>query len=209
MEDASKPGDNIPSQPPTPSEEPAGMSRGTVHTKNGVNLYMRKNPDLKATVVGKIPNGKEVEIFDDFSNDKWYKVRYGGITGYSWKGNITKFKNGGLIDFTGPAWVDGSKNKPESILNAKDTDLLRNKLFGNSNSSLLKLIDSIKELADSCSISGKFGETSTPISIESVNVNIGMDTISNDYDARRAGQEVIKEILDISRKFGNLTLSRR
>ena len=209
MEDVSKPGDNIPSQPSAPSEEPAGMSRGTVHTKNGVNLYMRKNPDLKATVVGKIPNGKEVEIFDDFSNDKWYKVRYGGVTGYSWKGNITKFKNGGLIDFTGPAWVDGSKNKPESILNAKDTDLLRNKLFGNSNSSLLKLIDSIKELADSCSVSGKFGETSTPISIESVNVNIGMDTISNDYDARRAGQEVIKEILDISRKSGNLTLSRR
>lgn len=209
MEDVSKPGDNIPSQPSAPSEEPAGMSRGTVHTKNGVNLYMRKNPDLKATVVGKIPNGKEVEIFDDFSNDKWYKVRYGGVTGYSWKGNITKFKNGGLIDFTGPAWVDGSKNKPEYILNAKDTDLLRNKLFGNSNSSLLKLIDSIKELADSCSVSGKFGETSTPISIESVNVNIGMDTISNDYDARRAGQEVIKEILDISRKSGNLTLSRR
>ena len=209
MEDVSKPVDNIPSQPSAPSEEPAGMSRGTVHTKNGVNLYMRKDPDLKATVVGKIPNGKEVEIFDDFSNDKWYKVRYGGITGYSWKGNITKFKNGGLIDFTGPAWVDGSKNKPESILNAKDTDLLRNKLFGNSNSSLLKLIDSIKELADSCSVSGKFGETSTPISIESVNVNIGMDTISNDYDARRAGQEVIKEILDISRKSGNLTLSRR
>ena len=87
--------------------------------------------------------------------------------------------------------------------------MLRNKLFGNSNSSLLKLIDSIKELADSCSVSGKFGETSTPISIESVNVNIGMDTISNDYDARRAGQEVIKEILDISRKSGNLTLSRR
>ena len=209
MEDASKPGENTPSQPSTPSEEPAGISRGTVHTKNGVNLYMRKDPDLKATVVGKIPNGKEVEIFDDFSNDKWYKVRYGGITGYSWKGNITKFKNGGLIDFTGPAWVDGTKNKPESILNAKDTDLLRNKLFGNSNSSLLKLIDSIKELADSCSVSGKFGETSTPISIESVNVNIGMDTISNDYDARRAGQEVIKEILEISRKSGNLTLSRR
>ena len=209
MEDTSKPGENTPSQPSTPSEEPAGISRGTVHTKNGVNLYMRKDPDLKATVVGKIPNGKEVEIFDDFSNDKWYKVRYGGITGYSWKGNITKFKNGGLIDFTGPAWVDGTKNKPESILNAKDTDLLRNKLFGNSNSSLLKLIDSIKELADSCSVSGKFGETSTPISIESVNVNIGMDTISNDYDARRAGQEVIKEILEISRKSGNLTLSRR
>ena len=209
MEDASKPRENTPSQPSTPSEEPAGMSRGTVHTRSGVKLYMRKDPDLKSTVVGRIPNGKEVEIFDDFSNDKWYKVRYGGITGYSWKGNITKFKNGGLIDFTGPAWVDGTKNKPESILNAKDTDLLRNKLFGNSNGSLLKLIDSIKELADSCSVSGKFGETSTPISIDSVNVNIGMDTISNDYDARRAGQEVIKEILEISRKSGNLTLSRR
>ena len=31
------------------------------------------------------------------------------------------YKRGGLIDFTGPAWVDGTPMQPESILNAYDT----------------------------------------------------------------------------------------
>jgi hypothetical protein len=35
--------------------------------------------------------------------------------------NYTKygFKTGGLADFTGPAWLDGTPSKPEYILNAK------------------------------------------------------------------------------------------
>ena len=32
-----------------------------------------------------------------------------------------KFKTGGLADFTGPAWLDGTKSKPELVLNQKDT----------------------------------------------------------------------------------------
>jgi len=35
---------------------------------------------------------------------------------------LTKYARGGLIDFTGPAWVDGSSDMPESILNAQDTE---------------------------------------------------------------------------------------
>ena len=34
------------------------------------------------------------------------------------------FKRGGLINFTGPAWVDGSTSSPESILSAGDTENL-------------------------------------------------------------------------------------
>lgn len=32
-----------------------------------------------------------------------------------------RFKTGGLADFTGPAWLDGTKSKPEIVLNAQDT----------------------------------------------------------------------------------------
>lgn len=31
------------------------------------------------------------------------------------------YKTGGLVDFTGPAWLDGSKSKPELVLNSRDT----------------------------------------------------------------------------------------
>ena len=35
---------------------------------------------------------------------------------------MVQYKTGGLADFTGPAWLDGTKTKPEIILNQKDTE---------------------------------------------------------------------------------------
>ena len=32
------------------------------------------------------------------------------------------YKTGGLADFTGPAWLDGTKSHPELVLNARDTE---------------------------------------------------------------------------------------
>jgi hypothetical protein len=32
---------------------------------------------------------------------------------------LPEYASGGLADFTGPAWLDGTKTNPEYILNAK------------------------------------------------------------------------------------------
>ena len=37
------------------------------------------------------------------------------------KGNYPAFLNGGFADFTGLAWMDGTKSKPEAVLDAEDT----------------------------------------------------------------------------------------
>ena len=37
------------------------------------------------------------------------------------KSGLTAYKTGGLADFTGPAWLDGTKSKPELVLNQEDT----------------------------------------------------------------------------------------
>ena len=42
------------------------------------------------------------------------------------KGNYPAFKEGGLADFTGLAWVDGTKSKPEAFLDAEDTKNVSN-----------------------------------------------------------------------------------
>jgi len=34
---------------------------------------------------------------------------------------VPEFKTGGLADFTGPAWLDGTPSKPEIILNQQDS----------------------------------------------------------------------------------------
>ena len=49
-------------------------------------------------------------------------------------GNFRKYKNGGLVDYTGLAWVDGTKSNPEYMLNATDTE------------NLMKLTDDLRKL---------------------------------------------------------------
>lgn len=189
---------------PTQTE---GTSRGKVKTNTGAGLYIRSKPDLNAKKVGKIPNGGTMEIYDDYKNRKWYKVRYNGMTGYSYKQYIKKYAQGGLVDYTGPAWVDGSKSKPEAFLSAKDTALLKSKIFSDSNFSLRSCIEAIQALADNFrSIST---DNSENINIENISIQVGNGTISSDYSARKAGQEIMDEILNVAKKAGNLTLARR
>lgn len=40
---------------------------------------------------------------------------------YKHQGNIYRFATGGFADFTGPAWLDGTKKRPEAVLNALQT----------------------------------------------------------------------------------------
>lgn len=40
------------------------------------------------------------------------------------RAGLVAYKNGGYVDFTGPAWVDGTPGKPEYMLNAGQTKLM-------------------------------------------------------------------------------------
>lgn len=40
------------------------------------------------------------------------------------KSNGKKYATGGMVDYTGPAWVDGTKSRPEAFLSANDTQLI-------------------------------------------------------------------------------------
>jgi len=74
------------------------------------------------------------------------KTHYGEIP--------TGFKKGGLVDYTGPAMVHGSKTSPEAFLNAEQTKLfseLRDVMSGTKMSSLNSsvIIDKIEIRTDS------------------------------------------------------------
>ena len=65
-------------------------------------------------------------------DEKWFDEEYdfngdGKITDEDLfllveKFGVKKYKTGGLADFTGPAWLDGTASKPEMVLNARDTE---------------------------------------------------------------------------------------
>ena len=72
------------------------------------------------------------------------------------RNKFKKYKTGGLVDYTGMAWVDGTAQKPEIVLNAKDTanfieltKVLRQKMATSSGQQLQNVYFNIKaDIAD-------------------------------------------------------------
>lgn len=86
---------------------------------------------------------------------------------------LKKFKTGGVADFTGPAWLDGTKSRPEIILNQQDSrnfiqlkDILGSILKGNhySSSSTENNGDTVYDI---------------DINVEKLEREVDLDTISN------------------------------
>ena len=197
------------SSAPTPEQE----ARGNAKFKNKdyqVYSYDDATTKKKGPIV--YGNGKNVSftVYDEQGN----RILISGTDGKGRKiekrwvpKKYFQYAQGGLVDYTGPAWVDGSKSKPEAFLSAKDTALLKSKIFSDSNFSLRSCIEAIQALADNFrSIST---DNSENINIENISIQVGNGTISSDYSARKAGQEIMDEILNVAKKAGNLTLARR
>ena len=99
------------------------------------------------------------------------------------------YKTGGLADFTGPAWLDGTKSKPEYILNADQTkafftlvDVLSGLGLGNSNST------------------EKTGDIS-------YDIDINVESIGSDYDVEQMANKVKSLIKDDAMYRNNNAIS--
>ena len=93
---------------------------------------------------------------------------------------IAKFAEGGLVDYTGPAWVDGTKTKPESFLDAEDTSLLRAMLDGWKHVRNLPFMSNISGVAD----------RGSDMSIGEVNVTLNEAQFNTDDDYETIAQKV-------------------
>jgi hypothetical protein len=93
----------------------------------------------------------------------WYSTKY------------SKFKTGGLADFTGPAWLDGTPSKPEYILNAAQT------------ARFFELVDVLGSLDGKTQPQETHGDNYFDISIH-------VDSIEEDYDVDQLAER-IKEII--------------
>lgn len=107
------------------------------------------------------------------SNSSWKKYIKGNTT---WK----KYAQGGLADFTGPAWLDGTKSHPEMVLNATDTQNLI---------TLKNILGAILQNANSAS------KTSTGDNYFDINIDA---QISSDYDVDQLSERIKKQIYEDS-----------
>ena len=104
---------------------------------------------------------------------------------------VKKFRTGGLANFTGPAWLDGTPSKPELVLNATDT----------KNFIALKDVLS-KAIGSTHAISNEYGGDTT------FEININVDHIANDYDVDKMAERVKKIIVKDS-SYRNVTQVRK
>jgi len=98
-----------------------------------------------------------------------------------------KYATGGLVDFTGPAWVDGTKIKPEAFLDSVDTKLIQ------SLTDTLRYVYVASPLMPPSDLIGNNSNT-----IGDVHVTINQAELKSDADfedvARRVGQVFTKEL---------------
>lgn len=120
----------------------------------------------------------------------------GGGGGGNYRG-ITKNKNGGLVDYTGLAWVDGTTTEPEAFLSADDT----------------KRIGEAAKLLSNLPILNSTSSASTPLSTNigdtSIEIHINVDSISSDYDVDRLAERIKSDIVDASKPVGTPVILKR
>lgn len=100
---------------------------------------------------------------------------------------LKRYKKGGLVDYTGMAWVDGTKSQPEAFLNAQDT---RN-------------LSELKEM-----LAAHFNSTTNKTIGGDCTIYVNVDSISSDYDIDQAINKIKNEMVKSS-SYRNVNLISR
>lgn len=100
---------------------------------------------------------------------------------------LKHYKKGGLVDYTGMAWVDGTKSQPEAFLNAQDT---RN-------------LSELKEM-----LAAHFNSITNKTISGDCNIYVNVDSISSDYDIDQAINKIKNEMVKSS-SYRNVNLISR
>lgn len=162
---------------------------GYVAVVDGIAIPFTKNSTANKQLISYLENrGKSNYYIKDKLNKKvslsFLKAEYG-------------YLNGGLVDYTGPAWVDGTPSKPEAFLNSEDT-----KRIGEA----AKLLSNLPILN---STSSALTQLSTNIGDTSIEIHINVDSISSDYDVDRLAERIKSDIVDASKPVGTPVILKR
>ena len=109
---------------------------------------------------------------------------------YSIHTHTYQYKQGGLADFTGPAWLDGTKSKPEMVLNARDTE------------NLIQLKNILGSLLNRSSSTAP--ENNGDITYD---IDINVESIGSDYDVDQIANKIKNLINDDARYRNNNAVS--
>lgn len=172
---------------PAKKPSPSGANRGSY---GSVGIGSRVRVDSKTPIYSNSYGGGAGRQY--YANDPiynildekngYYLVRHhklsSGYTGWFKKSDVKAYKKGGLADFTGPAWLDGTKSSPELILNARDTE---------------NFIE-LKNILGALMKSGITQTTSSSVGDMYFDIDINVDEISSDYDVEQLKKKIKQDI---------------
>ena len=101
-----------------------------------------------------------------------------------------KYKSGGLVNYTGPAWVDGTPQQPEAFLSPEDTERI-----GNA-AKLLANLPLLNPTANISSTNTSYGDTK-------VEITLNIDKLSSDVDIDNMIERVKNSIVEVARPVGS------
>ena len=90
------------------------------------------------------------------------------------------YAKGGLADYTGPAWLDGTKSQPEAVLNPKQTRLFTS------------MVSSLEKASNNSNINSPLGSS---YNIGDINTTIQVDKLDNQTDINRLARQVEDKIV--------------
>lgn len=162
------------------------------------NHAYSKDPSTKYKLVynGTAYYFKSRTQFYEYKNKMPLADAYSGVTKNGMK-IWNKYATGGLVDYTGPAWVDGTPSKPEAFLNSEDT-----KRIGEA----AKLLSNLPILN---STSNASTQLSTNVGDTSIEIHINVESISSDYDVDRLAERIKSDIVDASKPVGTPVILKR
>lgn len=135
----------------------------------------------------------ENDIQANYVNKRVMSGYPGKVSDYSYenmKKKFTQYKTGGIADFTGPAWLDGTKTKPELILNAKDTQN-----FIQLKNVLASFMSGVNQTHNNQSNSENSGEIT-------YDIDINVESIAGDYDVEQLANK-IKSLINSDARYRN------
>ena len=103
-----------------------------------------------------------------------------------------KFKIGGLADFTGPAWLDGTKSEPERVLSPKQTKLFES------------MVSSLERTANNSNINSALGSSYI---IGDINTTIQVEKLDNNTDIEKVARQVENRIMKSIRNRVTVSIS--
>ena len=101
--------------------------------------------------------------------------------------SYARYKKGGLANFTGLAWLDGTKTKPERILSAYQTELFED---------LIATLHGIKVFTNSMPSVGFDGSNSGQ-TFTFGDIVINVDSLNDDSDYETIAEQIMEQIMDM------------